>query len=70
MANKTISRVVLEGIVIGIIFIILFRIIKSLLINNDNYTHLFITAFLFHILCEISGINIWYVKDYINLLNN
>jgi len=70
MANKTISRVVLEGIVIGIIFIILFRIIKSLLINNDNYIHLFITAFLFHILCEISGINIWYVKDYINLLNN
>jgi hypothetical protein len=70
MANKTISRVVLEGIVIGIIFIILFRIIKSLLINNDNYTHLFITAFLFHILGEIFGLNIWYVKDYINLLNN
>jgi len=54
MANKTISRVVLEGIVVGILFIILFKIIESVLTNNDKHIHLFTTAFLFHILCEIT----------------
>ncbi len=70
MASKTIFRVVLEGIIVGILFLFLFKMIESLLVNNDKYTHLFITAFLFHILCEISGINIWYAKDYMKLLNN
>ncbi len=63
-------RVILEGLIVGILFIILSKIIESLLNNDNKYIHLFITAFLFHVLCEISGINIWYAKDYIKLLNN
>lgn len=70
MVSKTIFRVILEGIIVGILSLFLFKITESLLVNYDKYTYLFITAFLFHILCEISGINIWYAKDYINLLNN
>jgi hypothetical protein len=68
MNNKSISTVVMEATIIGILFIIMFMFLNLLNITNLNLK-LFLSAFLFHIFCEITGLNIWYSKNYVDLLN-
>lgn len=71
--SKPFSVVIIEGIVVGVLLICIYSIIKLLLqyhtLYGKQYVILFISGFAFHILCEIFGINIWYVKDYNKYLN-
>lgn len=63
--SKPISVVTIEGIVVGILLIIIYNIIDIILgVNYNKNIKLFMSGFIFHILCEIFGVNIWYVKEY------
>jgi hypothetical protein len=71
MNSKSTYRILLEGILIGIICLGLFKIINYFL-QTEKYIHLsiFLTSFLIHILFELLGVNIWYSKEYVTILNN
>ena len=55
-----------EGFFVGIITIIVGIIINYFIKQNNMYfiiLNLFITGFVIHIICEISGINKYYCKN-------
>ena len=62
----TVNRVLIEAVIIAIAFVVLFQIISMLNKKTikSNMINIGITAFAFHILCELSGLNKWYVKSY------
>jgi|LauGreDrversion4_2_1035121.scaffolds.fasta_scaffold311136_2 hypothetical protein len=62
--SKSFEKVLTEAIVVGILFIVLFYAIEKVFPKFHKFIKLFVTASLFHIICEYTGINIWYVKDY------
>ena len=71
MNSKSTFRIFFEGILIGIICLGLFKIINYFLQTEKHiYISVFLTSFLIHILFELFGINIWYSKEYVNILNN
>jgi O-antigen/teichoic acid export membrane protein len=70
--GKPFSVVTIEGIVVGILLICIYSIIYHTSYGKPygkQYVILFISGFAFHVLCEIFGINLWYVKDYNKYLN-
>lgn len=70
MSSKSILTILTEAIIIGILFVVIFQILKIKLYYYDINLNLFLSAFIFHILCEMMGINIWYSKNYVNILSN
>jgi len=70
MATKSIKQIIIEAIIVGILFIIIYNIINKLFFNKlDKMLLIFISAALFHIICEITGVNIWYVNNYYSIIN-
>lgn len=75
MSSKTLKSVLFEASVVGIGLVVLFYIFKQLdayipdLFGYKEIQTLFIVGVLFHILCEYTGINVWYAKDYCKLLS-
>ena len=78
--KKPAYTVLLEAVFVGILLIVIYRIVDKLFpivanatsihpayIQNKNVT-LFLAGAIFHILCEITGINIWYVNNYNEIL--
>jgi len=69
---KTFSTVITESIIVGIGLIVLYYLIDySLQFLNykfPQYIVLFVSGFIFHILCEYTGINLWYSKEYCKLI--
>lgn len=59
---KADSTILLEGVVVGFLLVVLYFILA--LLFGKKYTTLFIAGALFHILCEMSGLNKWYVDNY------
>jgi hypothetical protein len=75
MSSKSLLTVTIEATVVGLLIIIITKIVKDYLLmyipnftGNKNIELLFISGFLFHILFEYSGINLWYAKEYIKLI--
>jgi len=64
--SKDYTTVLIEALIIGGLLVALFNTIKIIIPNYSQTTQLFITGSAFHILCEILGINLWYVKNYLN----
>jgi hypothetical protein len=72
--QKPFSIILMEAVVVGILLIIVYNIVDLILLSyklDDKMSLLFykglvlfVSGFIFHILCEITGINLWYVKDY------
>jgi hypothetical protein len=69
----------IEAPIIGILLVILFSItiiilqLIPLLKKNHNLNiilSVFISGALFHIICEYTGLNVWYSKNYYNIINN
>lgn len=65
---KKISTIMIEAIVVGVLLVFLFLLVDKIIPKAPKTALLFITGALFHIICEISGVNIWYVKEYAKLL--
>ncbi len=72
MNYKSASRILIEAIIVGLSFIVLANVIKFIipaLENKNNQIYLFfVTAFSFHIIFELTGINLWYALEYCNLI--
>lgn len=66
---KDYTTVLIEAIVVGGLLVALFYTVKSIIPSYSEMIHLFVTGAAFHILCEILGINLWYVKNYVEILN-
>ncbi len=72
--NKTFSQIFLiESTIIGISLVLIFSLvllsITSIKLFNDSHNiqmvlSVLLSGIIFHILCEYTGINAWYSKDY------
>lgn len=75
---KSLSQILIEAIVLGqlvlytyliLTILILPNLINIIDLTNSNITiMLFLTGFFTHIISEMSGINLWYVKNYTEIL--
>lgn len=61
---KSDDTILLEAGVVGLLLVILYLCLH--LVLGRSYITLFVAGALFHILCEISGLNKWYVDNYYN----
>jgi hypothetical protein len=71
ISKKEVSVVLVEAIVVGVSLIALFmgvdylsQYIPDLTNTNKLWEKLFIAGFLFHLLFEYSGVNLWYALQY------
>ena len=64
---KTVGTVLIEALVIGILLSIMSSLF-TLLLPNRSLLWLAVASFVcgavFHILCQVTGVNDWYVKNY------
>jgi hypothetical protein len=74
--QKSTLQLILEAIAVGALLYPVYLLTKYVLLPNilpfqvtNIYIILFVTGFLFHIICEITGINLLYVKNYNSILN-
>lgn len=55
------SNLVIEALVVGIFLTILFMIVGRFM---PPIQAVFVSGMLFHIICEFTGVNAWYVRSY------
>ena len=76
--SKPFYQVMIEAIIVGQILIWVYYITKIFILpnitvfvdfTNNEIATLFISGFLFHIICEVTGVNVWYAKNYYSLLD-
>jgi hypothetical protein len=76
MSKKPLSLILIEAIIVGLFLIGFVKFVKDFILpyipnvsgyKNDIELYL-IAGFLFHIVFEYSGINLWYSKEYCKLL--
>ena len=74
---KNYTTVLIEATVVGIGLVVLVELLKiidissiakTFGISNNQIILLFLAGFIFHILCEYTGINSWYAKNYCKLI--
>jgi hypothetical protein len=56
------TQILIEAVFVGIMTIILGLLLRLVIFNNQ-ILFLFLLGFLIHILCEITGVNVWYCKN-------
>lgn len=58
------SRVLVEAICVGLGLVLLTFIMSLILPEKINmWVAVFITGVVFHLVCEVTGINLWYKKN-------
>ena len=74
--DKSIKQVTIETLFVGILLTFLFLIllfITNPFLKNNHMIQMLLSVFLsggiFHILCEYTGINIWYSKQYCDIVD-
>lgn len=73
MSAKSLINVTIEATIVGILIVVIVKLIKDYLYlplseKYKNLAILFISGFLFHMLFEYSGVNLWYAKEYCKLI--
>lgn len=75
--GKPLYQIFIEGIVVGQLLIWIFYLTKYIVIPNlvplfdfrgNIVIAIFLSGFLFHLITEFTGINIWYVQNYYKIL--
>jgi hypothetical protein len=70
---KSFNTVFLEAVFVGALLVVVY-IAVDFVFKTLNYTDiqpfvlLFLSGAFFHIVCEYTGINIWYVREYNKIL--
>lgn len=59
---KPVVTLMFEALIVGILLVAIF-ILSSKLTKNTLYA-VFASGAVFHILCEVTGVNAWYAKNY------
>lgn len=59
---KPVQTLLIEALVVGILLVAIF-ILVSKLTKNTLYA-VFASGAVFHLLCEATGVNAWYAKNY------
>lgn len=75
VSMKKVSTVLIEASVVGVVLAVLVKIVKDYVLpyipdvsGYKNSIELFIiTGIIFHVICEYSGVNIWYAREYCKL---
>lgn len=74
--DKSIKQVTIETFFVGFLLTFLFGIILAILmplLKNNHMIHMLLSVFisggLFHIICEYTGVNIWYSKQYCDIVD-
>lgn len=66
---KKIDTIILESSVVGFLLVLIFFIIQHVINEQINIKyHLFVSGFLFHLICEYTGLNKWYSLEYCKLI--
>lgn len=72
---KSIDRIAIEASVVGVSLIVLVYVAKMFKDNIPNLTgykmdieFYFIIGFIFHVIFEYTGLNLWYSKDYCKMI--
>jgi hypothetical protein len=67
---KQILTISIEAIVVGALLVALYFAAKSMFPKTNEFALVFVVGAAFHLLFEITGLNVWYAKDYCKLLAN
>ena len=74
--QKSVLQLIFEAFAVGQLLFPVYLLTKYVLLPNilpfpvtNIYIILCVTGFLFHIICEITGINLLYVKNYYSILH-
>lgn len=68
---KSPFTVAIEALVVGVLLVSIVKLLKLLeipVLFDKEIELLMISGIIFHIGCEISGINVWYAKEYCKIL--
>lgn len=75
VSKKEVKTVVIESIVVGSLLLGIVKLVNDYLLKyipnitgNKNIELLFVSGFLFHIICEYTGVNMWFSKEYCKLI--
>jgi hypothetical protein len=75
LSKKNITKILLEAFIVGVGLVIIVKFLQIYLIDyipdlfgNGKFMELlFISGALFHLICEYTGLNYWYAKDYCSI---
>ncbi len=77
VSKKPILNVFIEASIVGILLVFFVKfcdkyIVPLLYVPNKYITYemelYIVSGFLFHFVCEYTGLNLWYAKDYCKLI--
>lgn len=67
---KSIPTILIESSIVAVLLAILFFLLTLVFDKKiNNIIIVSLSGAIFHILCEYTGINIWYSKNYCKILN-
>jgi len=72
---KKLSTVLIEASVVGAALAVLVKIVKEFILpyipnvsgRKESVELFIVTGIIFHVICEYSGVNIWYAREYCKL---
>ncbi len=76
LSQKKLSSVLIESTVVGVSLAVLVKLVKNFVLqyipdisgNKEGIELLVTVGFLFHMICEYTGVNLWYAKEYCKLI--
>jgi len=58
---KPVTTVLFEALIVGILLVMLYALMSM---YTKPLTAVFLSGAVFHLLCEVSGVNKWYAQTY------
>ena len=58
---KSPALLALEALVVGAFLVLLFMVLRRYM---DTIQAVFVSGALFHLICEVTGVNAWYARNY------